>query len=279
MKQEHKSNRNEQILLDIVEEYIKTAEPVSSHQLLEKYKYNFSSATLRNIMAVLDESGFLHQPHTSAGRIPTRKAYQFFVDKVSLGSRDLPTEASAKAGMPARQSTGEGKSERQKEKKSSNVSSKFKKDLREAMRESPDAAAHMLSRHLAEMTNAMAFAGLLSINHFYKEGLRYLLDEPEFITTENIRDIVEYADSLEKRLDQLYKAIQDDVRVYIGDFSPPARNARAGDSEKALPFSLMAFTSDFNGSERGVFGIIGPMRMHYNENLQLLSEIRSLFEE
>lgn len=255
MTQEYKSDRNEQILLDIVEEYIKTAEPISSHQLLERYRYDLSSATIRNIMADLDEAGFLFQPHTSAGRIPTRKAYQFFVDKVSLGSRE----------MPARRSRSEEGAE-----KRTQVSSKFKKDLRDAMRESPDAAAHMLSRHLAEMTNAMAFAGLLSINHLYKEGLRYLLDEPEFINAENIRSIVEYADSLEKRLDYLYKAIQDDVRVYIGDFS---------DTKQVSPFSLMAFTSELPNHERGVFGIIGPMRMHYHDNWELLNDIRSLFEE
>ncbi|MDX1608121.1 MAG: hypothetical protein R3251_02845 [Candidatus Spechtbacterales bacterium] len=244
-----KEDRNEQILLDIVEEYIKTAEPVSSGYLLKKHKYDISSATLRNIMASLDEAGFLYQPHTSAGRVPTRKAYQFFVDKVALGSREMP----------------------KKEKKSkARVSEQFKKELREAMKESPDMAAHMLSRHLAEMTNAMAFAGLLSINHFYKEGLRYLLDEPEFINTENIRSLVEYADSLERRIDKLYKAIQDDIRVYIGDFA-----SRSEDT----PFSLMAFTSELPGHERGIFGIIGPMRMQYNENLRLLDDIRDLFEE
>ena len=78
----NKFERNERILLDIVERYTETAEPISSNELLDVYKYNLSSATLRNIMVDLDEAGYLIQPHTSAGRIPTVKAYPFFFNKI-----------------------------------------------------------------------------------------------------------------------------------------------------------------------------------------------------
>ncbi|MEX0869988.1 MAG: hypothetical protein WDZ39_00990 [Candidatus Spechtbacterales bacterium] len=252
------SERNEQILLDIVEDYIKTAQPVSSGELLKRRKYKLSSATIRNIMAELSDSGFLYQPHTSAGRVPTEKAYRFYVDKIDLGTRE-PIKS---------------KRERTYERSLH----KMERELHDAMKRSADDAARVISYRLAEMTNSLAFAGLLSINHFYREGLRHILDEPEFLTAENIRDFVDYADSLEYRLENLYNTIQDDISIFIGN-----------EEEKDVsPFSLMAFTSELpslsgkggkKSGEKAVFGIIGPMRMPYERNIELMEEIKRLFNE
>ncbi len=74
------------ILKLIVDEYIRTAEPVSSKQLSEGFSLGCSSATVRNDMAVLEELGFIEQPHTSAGRVPTEKAYRQYI-KDSQGQR------------------------------------------------------------------------------------------------------------------------------------------------------------------------------------------------
>ena len=62
--------RKKQILQAVIEEYINTAEPVSSGAIVEKYDLGFSSATIRNDMADLEHEGYLEKPHTSAGRIP-----------------------------------------------------------------------------------------------------------------------------------------------------------------------------------------------------------------
>lgn len=254
----NKVERNERILLDIVEQYIETAEPVSSQQLLGVYKYNLSSATLRNIMATLDGRGYLIQPHASAGRVPTAKAYRFYVDKVSLGAQRPPKNKKAKQGVP----------------------DSFQKNLRQTMNISLDEVARMLSRQLAELTHSMAFVGLLGVNHFYREGLAYLLNEPEFLNVQDIRSLIEYVDSLESRLDKFYASIQDGVHIYIGEESQAICKA---------PLSLMVFTQELPNhptsiyherevDERVVFGIVGPMRMDYGRNLELLDEIRSLFK-
>jgi heat-inducible transcriptional repressor len=76
------SARSRQILEAIVEDYIATAEPVGSSAVARRHALTLSSATVRNVMANLEELGLLTSPHTSAGRIPTEKAYRFYVDSL-----------------------------------------------------------------------------------------------------------------------------------------------------------------------------------------------------
>ena len=72
--------RKAAILRAVVEEYIDTAQPVGSAHVVKTSGVRVSSATVRNDMATLEQEGYLRQPHTSAGRIPTEKGYRFFVD-------------------------------------------------------------------------------------------------------------------------------------------------------------------------------------------------------
>lgn len=76
------SERKKKILQAIVEEYVETAEPVSSGSLLKKNDLNISSATIRNEMAELEQAGLLDKPHTSAGRVPSPQGYRFYVDQL-----------------------------------------------------------------------------------------------------------------------------------------------------------------------------------------------------
>jgi heat-inducible transcriptional repressor len=71
------------VLRAIVEDYVSTNEPVGSKSLVERHNLGVSPATVRNDMAVLEEEGYITQPHTSAGRVPTDKGYRLFVDRLS----------------------------------------------------------------------------------------------------------------------------------------------------------------------------------------------------
>ncbi|PVG83541.1 heat-inducible transcriptional repressor HrcA [Nocardioides gansuensis] len=71
------------VLRAIVEDYVATEEPVGSKALVERHQLGVSPATVRNDMAALEDEGYIHQPHTSAGRVPTDKGYRLFVDKLS----------------------------------------------------------------------------------------------------------------------------------------------------------------------------------------------------
>lgn len=79
-----------EILKVVIDEYVETTEPVSSKTLVEKYKLPYSSALIRNEMAVLEQEGYLSKTHTSSGRVPTTKGYQFYCDHML--ERDLEEE-------------------------------------------------------------------------------------------------------------------------------------------------------------------------------------------
>lgn len=80
------------ILSVLVHDYIMTASPVGSSRLVAKYKLGISPATVRHEMAVLEEMGYVHQPHTSAGRIPTDEGYRFYVDSLKAAGGLTPAE-------------------------------------------------------------------------------------------------------------------------------------------------------------------------------------------
>lgn len=75
-------DRKKKILSSVVEDYIISAEPVGSKTIMEKYNLEYSSATIRNDMKLLEEGGYLEQPHVSAGRIPSTKGYRYYVDNL-----------------------------------------------------------------------------------------------------------------------------------------------------------------------------------------------------
>jgi heat-inducible transcriptional repressor len=83
------TDRQKLILALTIQEYTRTAQPVASNRLLKKYGLEMSSATVRNEMAALAEMGYLRQPHTSAGRIPTEEGFRFFVGQL-MGQTELP---------------------------------------------------------------------------------------------------------------------------------------------------------------------------------------------
>src|SRR5258708_26382153 len=104
---QHKE-RNRQIVAAIVRAYIETGEPVSSRTISRRHVESLSSATVRNVMADLEEGGFLYQPHTSAGRVPTAAAYRFFAQQIpaqatltheeeTWNCRDVPSPTPARA--------------------------------------------------------------------------------------------------------------------------------------------------------------------------------------
>lgn len=84
--------RNKKILTSLINEYILTAEPVGSRKIAKKYNIDLSSATIRNVMSDLEEMGLLHQPYTSAGRVPTEKALRFYVNSILKVKNLKPVE-------------------------------------------------------------------------------------------------------------------------------------------------------------------------------------------
>ena len=82
METEELNQREKAILRSIVQQFILTATPVGSRNITKKYDIGFSPATVRNVMADLEDSGYINHPHTSAGRVPTDKGYRYYVDSL-----------------------------------------------------------------------------------------------------------------------------------------------------------------------------------------------------
>src|SRR4051812_37598660 len=88
-------DRKLEVVRAIVEDYVATQEPVGSKSLVERHQLGVSPATVRNDMAVLEEEGYIRQPHTSAGRVPTDRGYRLFVDRLSRVKPLSPAERRA----------------------------------------------------------------------------------------------------------------------------------------------------------------------------------------
>src|SRR3954470_18058903 len=99
------NDRAKRVLAALVREYIASGEPVASSVLVTAAGLGVSSATVRNILARLEDEGFVQQPHTSAGRIPTDRGYRFYVDLLLDSRRSprsaTPVEARPRRGTPA----------------------------------------------------------------------------------------------------------------------------------------------------------------------------------
>ena len=83
------TERQKTLLMLVIRDYIEMAQPVGSNALVKRYHLDLSSATVRNELSALDEMGYLRQPHTSAGRIPSEEGYRFFVGQM-MHQAELP---------------------------------------------------------------------------------------------------------------------------------------------------------------------------------------------
>jgi heat-inducible transcriptional repressor len=185
------TSRQQEILRAIVEQYAEVASPVGS-SLLAKV-FNVSSATVRAEMAELERDGYIMQPHTSAGRIPTDKGYRFYVNELTDSSPATSAENRGERALMQRVQAG-GAPERQ-------------------IRNAVDT--------LVELTQNL---GLATIgNQLYMSGLSNLFGQPEFINGGQVQQVASLLDNLEPWLREA--APNQPLSVYIGQENPIGRTA------------------------------------------------------
>lgn len=185
------TERQKQILFAIVEQYAEVAVPVGS-SLLAKV-FNVSSATIRAEMADLEKAGYITQPHTSAGRIPTDKGYRFYVNTLSEQDQPVLHDSRAERALTARVESG-GLPER-------------------TIRNAVDT--------LVELTHNL---GLATIgNQLYMSGLSNLFGQPEFMQRGQVQQVAQLLDNLEPWLREA--APNEPLSVYIGNENPIGRTA------------------------------------------------------
>jgi transcriptional regulator of heat shock response len=173
------SERQEQIVKSLVREYIKTAEPISSKFLSERHEFDLCPSSIRIELQFLINEGYLEQPHTSAGRIPTDKAYRFFVDNLIEETNE----------------------------KNENIFQKAIDRNEDALR-----TASILAKALSDMSSSFIALNLGGIT--IKEGFDEIVKKPESRNEDFISSFSELIESLEDNMQKFNKGTG--IKIYIG---------------------------------------------------------------
>ncbi len=228
-------DRQEKLLLAIIDNFIRTAVPVGSKTIVREYKLEVSPATIRNEMSKLEEQGLICQPYTSAGRVPTSKGYRFFVESVKVSKKD---EELAKTAFVSEVEQYQEQLDRQQVYQSVDI--------------------------LSRVVDNIGFATLPDNDRTIFVGLSNVLRQPEFLAHPEVasrvvevleREFLGLLDSLE---------IDDQVRVFIGEENL---------MEQFQSCSMLVTKYSLNGRE-GYMGVLGPMRMKYSYNKAALEQAR-----
>ena len=182
------TERQKEILNRIVADFIDLAQPISSEFLEEKHHFGICPATIRIEMQKLTDGGYLIQPHTSAGRVPTDKGYRFFVN--NLFEKGIPEE-----------------------KDFLKLEDLIEREIGDRVR-----FLQSLTKNLASFSSNLALGYLFDEDLFWKEGWEDVLGEPEFKETKVITDFADVIRHFEKEIEDI--KINSGIKVYIGKENP-----------------------------------------------------------
>jgi heat-inducible transcriptional repressor len=233
------TDRQRQILFAIVEQYAEVASPVGSNLLAKAF--NVSSATVRTDMVELERLGYITQPHTSAGRIPTDKGYRTYVNGLNQEPATEQRSLSERRGeraLTARVAPG-GVPER-------------------TIRNAVDT--------LVELTHNLGIATIGP--QLYMSGLSNLFGQPEFINSIQVRQVAQLLDNLEPWLREA--ALNEPLSVYIGQENPIGRSA-------GCSLIISRFRGPLN--DNSYIGVLGPTRQSYRDVMLLVRRTGEELEE
>ena len=181
------NERQEQILQWIIEAYIRTADPVGSKFLCEHYEMDCSSATIRNDMSLLEQEGYIRQPHPSAGRVPTEKAYIYYLQRF----------------------------QGQEKKKS------YKSQLRQAIGDahSEEAIVKSLAKAMVDLSGETAIVAF-DPRWSYYTGVSNLFAKPDFRDIDVVRSLSTLVDRFDDVIQEIFEKISEHPEVMIGSENP-----------------------------------------------------------
>jgi transcriptional regulator of heat shock response len=235
------TERQQKILEIVIRDYIESALPISSKYIEEGYDLGVSPATIRAELYSLIEKGYLYQPHTSSGRVPTDKGYRFFVDLLS-------------------------------EKEIKRLENKIVKEVRKMREEIEGKIVFMreFTRLLAHTSSGLTLSYFPTENLLLKEGWKEVLEDPEFDDAGRVRDFIGMVGDFEDNIDSfLLTEKKDCLRVYIGSEAP---------FSKKHDFSILVAPCKIM-KKKGMFAILGPKRMAYEKNIHLVESIIKMLQE
>lgn len=233
------TERQIQILAAIIEQHAEIAEPIGSVILAKLF--NVSSATIRSEMARLEEMGYITQPHTSAGRVPTDAGYRFYVNMINdaYDDKELPIIDRSARAIEARVGTHENHADR-------------------AIRSAVDS--------LVDLTHNL---GLATIgDELYMSGIGNLFSQPEFSETNHVQAVARLLDNLEPWLREA--APNEPLNVYIGAENPIGKSS-------GVSLIISRFRSPY--SDRSYIGVLGSTRQSYAKVMRLVRHAGAMLEE
>jgi len=231
--------RQTQILKSLIDEYIDTASPIGSESLEKKYNLGISPATVRNEMVLLTKSGYLKQPHTSAGRVPTPKAMRFYINQL-MEEKQLSVTDEVKAKEKVWDA---------------------REDIEQLLEEA--------TRALAETTNNLAI-GALDTGKVCYSGCANIFKKPEFQNFQICIDLFEFLEETQRVNDLFFKMVtfESPVEVLFGE--------ELGWPElESLNFVATRFKTK---SAMGALGVVGPTRIRYPVVIPTLRYFGNLIE-
>ena len=242
------TKRQKEILFAIIEEYAEMAAPVGSVTLAKLF--GVSSATIRSEMARLEEAGYLIQPHTSAGRVPTDSGYRLYVNSLTEDMNSNKTRET----NPARLLPG-------KEDRSTHAI-----ELRISSQKRADFAIRGAVDSLVELTGNL---GLATIgDQLYIAGMSRLFTQPEFMDIARVQSVAKLLDNLEPWLREASPG--EPLNIFIGQENPIGKT-----SEVSLIISK--FRSPY--SDNSYIGVLGPTRQNYGRVMSLVRRAGNMLEE
>ena len=225
--------RKKAILSAAINRYIKEAEPVASEDIAQNF--DLSSATIRNIFAELEETGYLTHPHTSAGRIPTDKGYRYYVDFLLSQMELLDNE---------------------KEKVVKEYTREIKR-LEDTLEETSEFVSAMT--HYASIVSVLDWQ-----DKFFYRGIRYILEQPEFQDLEKMRLVIKMMEEKQNLLEIINRDFHEKVKIYIG--------AELGIPD-IQGCSLVVSSYRLKDKPSGKLAVLGPVRMEYRHIIPTLEYI------
>ncbi len=244
--------RNDRIFDIIVRSYIETAEPVGSRTLSRKFNLRLSPASIRNVMADLEDQGLLKQPHTSAGRVPTDKGYRYWVDSLMEVEELTPSEKSWAAEELERVRTVRDLVE-----KASHIISQFTHNAA-LMYVKNLKRVSFLNHLLEDLIEKRTLGDFLEEDaELFIDGISRMFDQPEFNDLEKMRPLLQAFDQKGNFLQMLLKDLDaEGVHVHIG-------------SENAIDEleNVSVVVKDYYYEDQPIGGIavVGPTRMRYQK--------------
>ena len=246
---DHKK-RQDEILDLIIREYIESASTVSSEYLKNKYRLPMSSATLRNIMAELEDLGYISHIHTSSGRVPTPEGFRYYV-RMLMNPKTL-------------------------EKTAENIEA-YLENFMDKVYSYQDRIEDILaeiSKTVSYLTHYISLGVSSGVNKVFYSGMQFILDQPEF---EDIRLLRNLFVALEEETSEFLHFVNEnlkdkrDIQILIGD--DIALDEMQNCALTLSSVNLKRLKQDL------ILGVLGPIRMDYNRVIGQLQAIKECLEE